>query len=177
MSRFGSQYHVARSSGRCSATDRELEPGQAIVATLCEREDEGFDRHDFAESAWDEGARPERLFSHWRTVVAEPDDDGRQAFVDDEVLVDLFHRLSEDEREQRVAFRFVLALILMRKRLLRFVGRADAARTDKAEIWLMRQRGQDAETPSLRVVNPRLDEDDVHELTAQLGEILDGEIA
>lgn len=176
MSRFGSQYHVARSTGRCAATDRELEAGESIIATLCEREDEGFDRHDFAEAAWTDGARPERLFSHWRTTVAEPDDDGRQAFVDDEVLVDLFHRLAEDDREQRVAFRFVLALILMRKRLLRFVGRADAG-PDGAEVWLMRQRGQETDTPSLRVINPRLDEDDVHELTAQLGEILDGAIA
>ena len=33
--------------------------------------------------------------------------------VDDELLLDLFHRLEADERPQRAAFRFVLALLVL----------------------------------------------------------------
>src|SRR5207253_11002490 len=123
MSRFGTDYHVARSTGRCTATDQPLEPGTLCMATLCERPgDEGFDRRDFLLSAWEAGARPEGLFSYWKTIVPPPDAKPR-LLVDDAVLVDLFERLASDERPQRVAFRFVLGLILMRKKQLKFVGR------------------------------------------------------
>ncbi len=173
MSRFGSQYSVGRVTGACAATGRELVAGERIVAALVENEEGGLERRDFAAEAWEAGERPEGLFSHWRTVVPEPGE-RRTPFVDDEVLLELFHRLAEDERDDRVAFRFVLGLILMRKRILRFTGKVPGGAGP--ETWLMRQRGQDPEAESIRLVNPGLGDDDVSELTAQLGEILQGEL-
>ena len=170
MTRFGSQYQVARSTGRCAATDRTFEPDEPCVATLCEREtDDGFDRHDYAIEAWEAGHRPERLFSHWRTH-ARRTEERQRLLVDDDVLLDLFARLEDDDRPQRIAFRFVLALILMRKRLVRFEG----TRTDTAgaEIWMMRPKGQET---AVAVRNPKIADDDVRELAAQLSEILAGE--
>ena len=173
MSRFGSQYQVSRPTGRCASTDQPLEPGAACVATLCERtDDEGFDRLDFSVEAWDAGERPPGLFSYWRTTVAAPNEQ-RKILVDDEVLMDLFDRLEEDERAHRIAFRFVLALILMRKRLLRFTGRDGAG---EQEHWCFRRRGSSPEDPVVRVQNPHLTDDDVRELTAQLSEILQGDL-
>jgi hypothetical protein len=173
MSRFGSQYHIARSTGVCAATGTPLEPGSTCIAALSEStEDEGFIRQDFSVSAWEEGARPERLFSFWRTEVASPNDKPK-LLVDDDVLLDLFERLADDERQQRVAFRFVLALILMRKRMLKFIGRVGR---DADEVWRLRPRGTDPELPPIEVRNPQLSEDDVRELSAQLGEILRGDL-
>ena len=60
--------------------------------------------------------------------------------------MDLFERLADDERPQRAAFRFVLALILMRKRLLRFAGRKAGGEGGK-EWWLMRPKGVGADQP------------------------------
>jgi hypothetical protein len=175
MSRFGTHYQVSRPTGVCAASGEPLQPDSVCVATLCDRpEDEGFDRLDFSLEAWEAGARPERLFSFWRSVVAPPNA-SRRLLVDDEVLRDLFMRLAEDDRPQRVAFRFVLALILMRKRLLRFVGRTEGG-AEGPEQWLMRPKGSDPDDPPLAVTNPRLSDDDVRELTAQLGEILQGEV-
>ena len=172
MSRFGTQYPVGRSLGRCASTGAELEPGTPCVATLCELEEsDGFERVDYSAEAWDGGDRPPRLFSFWRTTVAGGDTE-QKLLVDDEVLTDLFIRLADDEREQRVAFRFVLGLILMRKRLLTFVGRQEI---DGAEHWCFRPRGGDKEADPLAVRNPHLTDDDVRELTAQLGEILQGD--
>lgn len=173
MTRFGTQYQVARATGRCAATQRELSPGESCVATLCERaEDEGFDRLDFSPEAWEAGHRPERLFSFWRTVVAAPEE-RRKLLVDDEVLLDLFHRLADDDREHRRAFRFVLALILMRKRQLRYVGRSGSG---AEEVWRFLPRGAAADDRPLEATNPQLGDDDVRELTAQLTEILQGEV-
>jgi hypothetical protein len=184
MSRYGSQYQVGRQTGVCAASGAPLDAGTPCVATLCEREeDEGFDRLDFSIDAWQAGRRPPRLFSHWRTVVAAVEE-RRQLLVDDDVLEDLFDRLAADEREQRIAFRFVLALILMRKRRLRFVGRvepgasravaADAGSTE-VDRWRFRRRGSTPEDPEILVTNPRLSDDDVRDLTVELGEILQGD--
>ena len=172
MSRFGSQYHIARPSGNCAATGQPLEPGTQIVATLCEREDEGFDRQDFSLDAWEAGARPQRLFSHWRTTVPQPDA-RRTLIIDDEVLLDLLARLEDDERPARIAFRFVLALILIRRRRLKFVGRKGEAENER---WLLRPKGTPPEDPPLEVANPHLSDDDVREITAQLSEILQSEM-
>ena len=173
MSRFGTQYQVARPTGICAATGEPLAPGSTCVATLCEREeDDGFDRRDFALEAWERGARPDHLFSHWNMVVPAVQE-RRKLLVDDAVLLDLFERLAGDDRQQRRAFRFILGLILMRKRQLRFIGRR---REGAEEAWLMRPRGSDPAAPPLEVANPHLCDDDVRELTAQLSEILQSEL-
>ncbi len=175
MTGLGSHYHIGRPTGVCAATGDALAPGDAFIATLAERdEDDGFDRHDYALEAWENGARPERLFSYWRTVVPDPEDPKDDALIDDDVLIALFERLAEDERPQRIAFRFVLALILMRKRLLKYVGReTDDEGGD--ERWLMYPKGVKAPEPPLEVVNPHLSDEDVRDLLDQLGEILRGE--
>ncbi|MCP3903349.1 MAG: hypothetical protein GY715_06910 [Planctomycetes bacterium] len=175
MTRFGAQYQVSRPTGVCAASGEPLEPGGLCVATLCEQaEGEGFDRLDYSVPAWEAGERPERLFSFWRTTVPVPGEK-RRLLVDDSVLMDLFERLADDDRPQRVAFRFVLALILMRKRLLRFVGRT-VPDGDARGRWKLRPRGTDAESPPLEIEDPGLTDDDVRELTAQLGEVLQGEL-
>jgi len=173
MTRFAAEYRIAGFTGLCAATGVPLEPGAECMATLCEREhDDGFDRKDFSIAAWQDGQRPERLFSYWKTTVPQPTD-RKRVFVDDDVLMQLFERLAEDSRPQRVAFRFVLALVLLRKRKLRMVGRE----TDKdgTERWLFKQRLAD-ESPAAEVINPRLTDDDVVELTTQLTEILQAEL-
>lgn len=173
MARFGTDYHVARPTGVCAVTGRPLDPGTGYVATLCERpEDEGFDRKDLSLKAWEAGERPERLFSFWRTTVP-PAGDRERLLVDDEVLLDLFERLADDSRPQRAAFRFVLALILMRKRLLKFRGRSGEG---ESERWLLTPKGADPKLPPIEVANPHLLDEDVRELTAQLSEILRSEL-
>ncbi len=171
MARISNDYQVARSTGLCAASGQTLEPGEPCVASLCEREeDDGFDRLDFSVEAWDGGHRPPRLFSFWRTTVAHKEE-RKRIFVDDQVLSDLFDRLADDDRPQRIAFRFILALILMRKRLLKFVGR-ETTPDASSEVWLMRPKGTDPDSEPIRVHNPRLSDDDVRDLTAQLGEVL-----
>lgn len=175
MSRFGSEYRVARPTGRCARRDVPLEPGTTCIAALVEREDDdGFDRLDYSLEAWESGARPDCLFSYWKTTVPEPNEK-RKLLVDDAVLMDLFERLADDDLPQRQAFRFVLALILMRKRLLRFVGRARGKAGDETEQWLLKPRGADPEDEPIVLLNPQLSDDDVRELSDQLSEVLQGE--
>lgn len=175
MSRFSQNpsYDVARATGCCAATGAPIEPGSPYVATLCEREnEEGFDRLDFSTQAWEQGLRPPRLFSSWRTTMPEPGGKAK-TFVDDEVLLNLFHRLSDDQQAQRVAYRFVIALILLRKRLLKHDS---TKQQDGASVWMMRLKGDPVDAPKVEVIDPNLSEEQVREVSDQLGEILRGEL-
>ena len=169
MSRASSNYEISHVTGICAATGRALEPGEMCIATLSDREDdEGFDRHDYSQKAWDSGSRPERLFSYWQTTVPAPDAKPH-TFVDDDLLLQLFDRLVDDDRPQRVAFRFVIGLILMRKKHLKYLNHRDEG---GQMIWLMRSKGATPDDPPIELINPQLSDDDIRTITDQLGEIL-----
>ncbi len=171
MSRFGNSQGISRPTGVCHSTGNLLTPNTHAIAALCEREeDEGFDRFDYSQDEWAKGDRPPRLFSHWKYIVAEhgkkPD-----IVIDDEVLVDLFERLESDEKPQRVAFRYILALVLLRKRKLKLVGREEY---ENGELWLLQFRASDGDP--VKVKNPGIEEDEIQDLSDQLSEILQGDL-
>ncbi len=111
-------YDLARPTGQCALSGIPIEPGDRFVATLVEEGDD-LQRVDISQSAWEEGRRPENLFSDWITTQPTPEAK-KKLFVDDQVLLNLLDRLEDAEQFQRLAFRFVLTLILMRKKLLRY---------------------------------------------------------
>jgi len=168
-------YAIPRAAGRCAATGRELTPGEPYIAALAERaEDDALDRLDYSAQAWDEGARPPRLFAFWRAVVSEPDARPK-VFIDDDALLALFEQLGEAEDERRIAFRFVLALILIRKRLLRHEG---GRRENGVSFMIVRMRGPQGwkeDAPIFEVVDPQMTRDMIADVTEQLGLALRGE--
>lgn len=183
MTRFNAPpYDIERPTGQCAFTGRVLEPGETYVATLVEIDERtivpensaaarlGMKRLDISGVVWDEGRRPDGLFGHWKTTVTPPDQK-KKLFVDDDVLMNLFHRLADTDQPQRIAFRFVLALVLMRKKLLKYEG-SRCGETDEHEWWQMVPKGQ--EDP-VSVENPNLDEGQIQQVTEQLGEILEAE--
>jgi hypothetical protein len=173
MSRISTTWDIGRSSGQCAATGVPLTPRQQCIVALVEREDDPaapLVRLDFSEQGWDSPQRPKGVIAFWRTEVPEPNEK-RRGFVDDQTLLDLFDRLGSDDRPHRVRFRFVLMLLLVRKKLLRVTGTESAG---GVETWLVLPRGAaEGEAPSA-VVNPKLDEAATREVTEQLGEVLDG---
>jgi hypothetical protein len=170
MSRFGNTQGVSKPTGICASTGEVLLQKQQAIATLCEREeDEGFDRFDYSVDAWEKGERPCRLFSHWRYIVPEEGKKDKIS-IDDTVLADLFERLADDERPSRIAFRYILALVLLRKRKLKLVGREDS---ENGEVWLLQHKG--VEGDPLKVKNPGISEEEIQDLSEQLGEILQGD--
>jgi hypothetical protein len=173
MSGLSVGYEIGRATGRCAQSGEVLAPAAPCVATLCERDgDEGFDRIDFSLAAWESGARPPRLFSYWKSVMPESNR-RRQLLADDDVLMDLFRRLESDDRPQRMAFRFVLGLALMRKKLIRCVGRREE---HGCERWLMTVRGGAPGDAPIEMVNPHLSDEDAKSIAEQLGDALQAEL-
>lgn len=134
----------------------------------------GFKRVDICLEAWNEGHRPDRLFSHWRSTVPQPHDK-KKLFVDDQVLMDLLVRLGDSDQPERLSFRFVLALILMRKKLVRYDGIENRLGNDGQlrQWWILTAKG--GQQP-IDVLNPKLDDQQIQQVTQQLGQILEAEL-
>ncbi|MBN1360482.1 MAG: hypothetical protein JW993_07820 [Sedimentisphaerales bacterium] len=148
--------------GECCGTGRKIEPGEEYFGALVEGE-QGLERRDFSAEYWD-SAKPE-VFCFWKSRLASPDEK-KELFVSDEMLMAFFERLAHETDSEKVNFRFVLALVLMRKRRLKY----DATKMDGArETWCLRVVG---ERETVDVVNPHLDEEQIELLTSQIGQIL-----
>ncbi|HYE20356.1 MAG TPA: hypothetical protein VEA69_18055 [Tepidisphaeraceae bacterium] len=162
-----SGYEVARARGQCVVCSVQIEPGQPLMAALRETQI-GFERLDVCVSDWPNFDKAD-LVGFWRTVMPRHEQK-KKLFVDDQVLCDLFERLSEATEPAKLNFRFVLGLILMRKRLIVYEA---SRQEDGAEIWAVRFRGKDAR---LDLLNPKLNDSQIAEVGAQLGEILNEEL-
>jgi len=119
-----SGYEIGRCTGTCAASGVALSPGDPIVVALIEGDDgEGFARLDFAAETWNAGARPAppaRLFGSWRSTVPEPNAPTGPV-IDAEGLMGMFEQLAEidpDEHADAVALRYLITLVLVRKREL-----------------------------------------------------------
>ena len=160
-------YEVARPLGKCAVTGRQIEPDEKFHAALRETPT-GFERLDVSNEAWADYPK-EGMVASWQTVMPRPEAK-KKLFVDDEVLVELFERLADATEPSKLNFRFVLGLILMRKRLLLYEN--TRVEGDK-EYWTVRRRK--AEAP-LDLLNPKLDEQQITEVSQQLSQILHEEL-
>ncbi len=159
-------YEVAKPGGKCVLTGRDIPPGEKFMAAVKETPT-GFERADVCLDAWKDYPR-EGLLAFWQSTMPQPNAK-KKLFVDDEVLKQIFEKLADTEEPAKLGFRFVLGLILMRKRILMYEG----TRTEgDKEIWTIRYRGKDDQ---FDLLNPQMDEQKIVEVTQHLGEILNEE--
>jgi hypothetical protein len=163
----GGGYEVSRPQGRCHVSGQPIDPGEKFMAGLRETPT-GFERLDISMSQWPSFDRSE-LIGFWQTVMPKPEQK-KKLFVDDQLLCDLFERLAATTEPAKLNFRFVLGLILMRKRMIIY----ETTRVeDGKEIWAVRFKGRE---DKLDLINPKLDEQQVLEVSQQLSEILNEEL-
>lgn len=161
------QYEVGRPSGKCCVCGEELAAGTKIMAALRETP-QGFERLDVSLDCWPAFDRS-GLLAFWQTTIPHHEAK-KKLFVDDGVLCELFERLKDTEEPAKLNFRFVLGLILMRKRMLLYESSRDDGGRD---VWTVRFK---AKEDKLDLLNPRLNEQQVMEVSQQLGEILNEEL-
>ena len=164
----GTGYEVARPLGKCAVTGEPIAAGEKFMAALRETP-AGFERVDVSMNAWstyDRGG----VVAFWQATMPAQEQK-KKLFVDDEVLCDLFERLKDTTEPPKLNFRFVLGLILMRKKLLIY----DTSRTesDGRDVWEMHFKGRE---DRLDLLNPKLDESQMAEVSQQLGQILNEEV-
>ncbi len=106
-------FEVQRCTRRCATTDRQLQPGEDFFSTL---QVEGAEvvRRDYSTEAWQ--GPPEGVLGWWKSQMPSPNS-RRIHWAPNDVMLELFEELA-DQPERR-DMRYVLALLLMRRRVVR----------------------------------------------------------
>jgi hypothetical protein len=156
-------YDVQRCTRHCSVTGRELAEGEEIFSTLVV-EGAQVRRHDYAAEAWT--GPPEGVVGWWKSRI--PIKEAKKPpLAPSEVLLNMFREL--EGRETQADLRYVLALLLVRRRLLRL----EESETDEQSVeWLVVYCPRDGLTDRVRVTNPS--DERTAEIEAQLTALLDG---
>jgi hypothetical protein len=145
------EYQIQANTRRCCVTGRELVVGEKYYSVLV---DEGHRlvRQDYSKEAW--AGPPVNAFSFWVGRISAPESKRRPP-IDDEMLLDCFQRLDGQTEPGRIRFRYVLALLLMRRRRFTF---EEAVKEAGLEVLCLRC----TRTGTLhRVVNPCLTEEEM----------------
>ena len=160
-------YEVAKPLGKCAVTGEPIAQGEKFMAALRETPT-GFERVDVSLAAWPQFDRKD-VVGFWQATMPALEQK-KKLFVDDEVLCTLFERLADTSEPAKINFRFVLGLILMRKRLVVY----ETTRSEEGrDVWVVRLKGRE---DRLDLVDPKLNEAQVTEVSQQLGEILNEEL-
>ncbi len=147
----------------CAATGRELIPGERVYGVLFEEAGK-FVRKDYAADAWCGPLPGAVAFWAGRIPTAKT---ARKPTFNDSLLLDCFDHLDGATEPNRLQFRYVVALLLMRRKKLKF---EDAQRKpDGADVLILR----DGRTNQrLEVVDPRLTEEQIDAVQDEVFRVL-----
>jgi len=114
-------WDIAKTSPHCASCGRTFEEQEIIFSALLD-DSNGFCRKDFCRECWPSQDLDTAL-GQWRTRSRRLEAPSRP-LVGDEELLDLFRGLEGTSEPERQGFRYVLALLLVRKKLMQFRGYA-----------------------------------------------------
>ncbi len=113
------EWTIQSRSTKCAVTGREFTDGEYFY-TLLYDEVAGMRREDMSEEAWKERNDSQQPYSFWRSKFEVPPA-GPPETVTKQTAEDLLRRYMEDGTSQEAAARYLLAVMLERKRLLKEV--------------------------------------------------------
>lgn len=152
------EYKLGRRNAECAATGEPFQEGEEIVSAIFEG-DEGFERRDYKADAF-EGV--EGVYSFWRARIPVQREDAQR--LDYDLALEFFRTLVSEDDPAREGLRFVLALLLGRKRRLKLKG--FSRKRDREMLNLVLRGDEEDEALSLPV--PALDDAARDALQAEL---------
>jgi len=159
-------WKIASGRKECGGCRKQFKEGEGLYSVLYEYENE-LQRVDFCTECWK--GSDESAFSFWRTSV--PVKNEVNPLPPSEALLEMFRRIEKSSDARRDQFRYVLALLLLRKRLLKLVR---TERKDGGEVYVLEDRRAGEE---VTVLVPRLSGSEVEAVSDELGRLLNARIA
>ena len=146
---------------QCSRSGREFAEGEFFY-TILVREGEGFRREDMCEEVWNERNDNIEPFSFWRSKYEPPAPPPPEPLPRDDAE-GLLRRLIEENDPAHRNVRYILALMLERKRLLRPIESSD-------DDFLAYEHVTTGET--IVIANPRLSLEQIPEVQREVSALL-----
>lgn len=156
------EWNLPRHAALCGTCGREFEVGASFRVFLSLL-DGAFHRDDVCDAC--PAPAHAGVVGWWRTRRKPPPERRSHAF-DREAVYSFFARMEEEAQTDKRRFRFVLALLLWRKKVLKLTDTADRR---NEEIWNF-VAAHDGKT--FAVVRPDLDEAQMEQLSEQLEGLL-----
>ncbi len=154
-------YEVQRCTRRCRVTDRELKPGETHYSVLVAEQGELL-RYDYSAEAWQ--GPPQGAIGWWKAEIPSPSTK-KKHWAPNDVMLQFFDELEKQEDKQDV--RYVLALLLVRRRVMRH---EETRQDDQGREDLVLYCPRREETYHVPAVVP--DETRVEEIQEELASLL-----
>lgn len=156
------EYQIQPTTRRCAATGRELNPGEKVYTALIV-EGNQFRREDFSIEGWN--GPPPGAFSFWVGKVPAANQEARPR-IDDDLLEECFHRLEGQPEPGKINFRYVVALLLIRRKRFRFEKTTSGPEGEIMQLRCSRSGGTHA------VHNPRLSDEEMSAVQEEVFKVL-----
>lgn len=147
----------------CCITGQELKPGERIYGVLYDEAGK-FVRKDYSEGAWS-GPGPGAI-AHWAGRIPSALTPRKPTF-NDKLLLDCFDHLAGATEPNRLQFRYVVALLLMRRKKLKF---EDAPRKPDGSGTLILRDGRTGRR--IEIDDPKLTEEQVAAVQDEVFQVL-----
>ena len=155
-------YQIQTNTRKCSITGRELQPGEKYFSVLFD-ENGAFVRRDYCAESWT--VVPEGAYSFWAGRLPL-ESDARRPPIDDEMLFDCLRRMEAEIEPAKIKFRYVVALLLMRRKRLKFV---ETRHEDDRDLLIL-QSAQKGER--ITVIDPQLSDQEMNAVQDEVFEVL-----
>ena len=154
-------WEIRKRSDACTITKKPFAEGEAFYTALY-RDGDGFRREDVCEDAWEGLPAETRPFSFWRSKFEMPPPLPPEPLAKQDAEGTL-RRLIEENADSTRNARYILALMLERKRILKPMESEDSD-------VLVYERAETGET--FLIPNPRLSLAQVPEVQAEVSALL-----
>lgn len=161
---MSSEWEIKARSRRCARTHETFENG-ATIYTLLFRDRAGFKREDISETAWQQIKENVAPFSFWKSKFQAPAPAAPEA-MPKESVEELLRRLVSEDLPEHGNTRYVLAILLERKRTLKQVDIRETAE-DKILIYEHVKTGE-----AFLIPDPRLRLDQVESVQQEIYSLL-----
>jgi hypothetical protein len=177
------QWKVGSSAGACASCAKVLGPGDTRLSALYDEQDgqgeqAALVRHDYCADCWSvkQGGGE---FSFWRTVIPEPEEeeDGKRKLsrlIDTDTLLDILRDTPDSADPQKMRFRFVISLMLMRRKKLKLVsiGRRPAPDgSGPRDVLVLRMAGK-GQKQTLDIADVKMSEEEMISAQDEIGTLI-----
>jgi hypothetical protein len=147
----------------CAETGLELKVGEPFYGVLMDQ-DGKFLRKDYSLQAWKQP--PAGALAYWRGKIPSKNQPQRPVIQDD-LLHDCFDHLAESGEPHRQAFRYVVGLLLMRRKRLKF---EDTRRDARGQEWLVVRDSRTGK--KVEIADPVLSDDEILQVQDEIARVL-----
>jgi hypothetical protein len=130
------EFEIQASTRQCAISGKELKPGDWVWSVLTDEEGRMV-RKDYSVDTWQ--GPPAGAFSFWKFQIREKASTKETQKLDEIQLQDWFERLEGQEEAKQQNIRYLLGLMLLRKKKLKLLRRKTLATWKKLSFVAQRQ--------------------------------------